>query len=258
MSLSVVLAIVSENCGCLCTYGALMAITGPPGQAHAPGCPVISHSAPHRPHTALRRQLRGQHRAHSLPARAEAAHRNTLQPRSWHTAQRQPEPCWRSQAGSSLRVRVGSAAVADPPAPQQDAGGLAAAARLLEDSGAARDSLLLVSGHEVTVRSPQGADEGQVLHVSVAQTRTRRPRLSQRSLQVLVELSGDLVATAADLENTRIAPIAAGRGELIGLALWLMEERSKVRFPCTTCICCTATAKPAWLSVLLNQASAPA
>ena len=46
---------------------------------------------------------------------------------------------------------------------------------------------------------------------------------------MLLEVSGNLVATAADVETSAVQQFAAGRGELVGLALWVMQERSLVR-----------------------------
>ena len=48
-------------------------------------------------------------------------------------------------------------------------------------------------------------------------------------MQVLLEVSGNLVATAADVETSAVQQVAAGRGELLGLALWVMQESSLVR-----------------------------
>lgn len=47
--------------------------------------------------------------------------------------------------------------------------------------------------------------------------------------QALVELPGDLSVTAVDVAaHEEVAGLAEGRGELTGLALWLMAERQKV------------------------------
>lgn len=49
------------------------------------------------------------------------------------------------------------------------------------------------------------------------------------ALQVLLEIPGDLGITSVDVEkNPALAALAAGRSELVGLALWLMAERAKV------------------------------
>lgn len=48
-------------------------------------------------------------------------------------------------------------------------------------------------------------------------------------LQSILEVPGDLCVTAADVTAEESIPAAAeGRGELTGLALWLIAERSKV------------------------------
>ena len=53
-------------------------------------------------------------------------------------------------------------------------------------------------------------------------------------LQVVMEVGGDSSVTAVDVaEHPVVAPLAAGRGELTGLALWLMAERHQVQPPCT-------------------------
>ena len=45
-----------------------------------------------------------------------------------------------------------------------------------------------------------------------------------------MELPGDISVTTVDVgAHAEAAPLAAGRGELTGLALWLMAERQKVR-----------------------------
>ena len=44
-----------------------------------------------------------------------------------------------------------------------------------------------------------------------------------------MELPGDISITTVDVcAHAEAGPIAAGRGELTGLALWLMAERQKV------------------------------
>ena len=44
-----------------------------------------------------------------------------------------------------------------------------------------------------------------------------------------MEVGGDASVTAVDVaEHPVVAPLAAGRGELTGLALWLMAERRQV------------------------------
>lgn len=50
--------------------------------------------------------------------------------------------------------------------------------------------------------------------------------------QALLELPGDISVTAVDVAaHADVAQLAAGRGELTGLALWLMAERHKVGGP---------------------------
>lgn len=47
--------------------------------------------------------------------------------------------------------------------------------------------------------------------------------------EVLLEIPGDLGVTNVDVDkNPALATLAEGRSELVGLALWLMNERSKV------------------------------
>ena len=53
--------------------------------------------------------------------------------------------------------------------------------------------------------------------------------LRRAALQVLLEVNGNLVATAADVETSAVQQVAAGRGELVGLALWVMQESRLVR-----------------------------
>lgn len=49
-------------------------------------------------------------------------------------------------------------------------------------------------------------------------------------MQALVELPGDISVTAVDVAaHEEVSGLAEGRGELTGLALWLMAERQKVR-----------------------------
>ena len=51
----------------------------------------------------------------------------------------------------------------------------------------------------------------------------------QSASQVVMEVSGDSSVTAVDVaEHPVVGPLAAGRGELTGLALWLMAERHQV------------------------------
>lgn len=55
--------------------------------------------------------------------------------------------------------------------------------------------------------------------------------LSRQYLQVILELSADLGITATDAHSdSTLAEITEGRSELVCLALWLMLERSRVRF----------------------------
>lgn len=54
--------------------------------------------------------------------------------------------------------------------------------------------------------------------------------LSLWPMQALVELPGDISVTAVDVAaHEEVSGLAEGRGELTGLALWLMAERQKVR-----------------------------
>ena len=47
--------------------------------------------------------------------------------------------------------------------------------------------------------------------------------------EALLQLPGDLAVTSVDVgKDAALAPLAQGRSELVGLALWLMLERSKV------------------------------
>lgn len=71
-----------------------------------------------------------------------------------------------------------------------------------------------------------------------------------------MELPGDISVTAVDVAaHPDIAQLAAGRGELTGLALWLMAERQKVGFKVFGCpsswvshlssfSCCCIACKP--------------
>lgn len=48
--------------------------------------------------------------------------------------------------------------------------------------------------------------------------------------EVVLQIPGDLAITSVDVEkDDALAAVAAGRSELVGLALWLMQERAKVR-----------------------------
>ena len=50
--------------------------------------------------------------------------------------------------------------------------------------------------------------------------------------EVVLQIPGDLAVTAIDVDkDEQLAVLAAGRSELVGLALWLIKERSKVRRP---------------------------
>ena len=111
-----------------------------PLDAHAPACS----SAGARPHF---------HRPHAGHSGRQQASQSPA---------RQPEHCSLCQRGTLLQTRAASAAVASPPASQPSAEALQAATRLLEGAGAASQNLLLVSGREVTVKAPQGAEAGQV------------------------------------------------------------------------------------------------
>ena len=65
---------------------------------------------------------------------------------------------------------------------------------------------------------------------------------------VLLQIPGSLAITAVDVaKDPQLEPLAQGRSELVGLALWLMQERSKVgglrsgsaandAGPCNTCL----------------------
>ncbi len=48
--------------------------------------------------------------------------------------------------------------------------------------------------------------------------------------EVLLQIPGDLAITSVDVDkDPALAAVADGRSELVGLALWLMQERGKVR-----------------------------
>jgi histone-lysine N-methyltransferase SETD3 len=50
-----------------------------------------------------------------------------------------------------------------------------------------------------------------------------------RAGEPLLAIPGDLAVTAADVEkDAALAALAAGRGELVGLALWLLAERGRI------------------------------
>lgn len=56
-----------------------------------------------------------------------------------------------------------------------------------------------------------------------------RSNISLVPIQTLVELPGDMSVTAVDVAaHDEVSGLAEGRGELTGLALWLMAERQKV------------------------------
>ena len=69
-----------------------------------------------------------------------------------------------------------------------------------------------------------------------------------------MELPGDISVTTVDVSaHAEAAPLAAGRGELTGLALWLMAERQKVgatpllqRAQCldSACVCEGVSTRP--------------
>jgi len=47
--------------------------------------------------------------------------------------------------------------------------------------------------------------------------------------EVVLQVPGDLAITSVDVgKDPALAPLAEGRSELVGLALWLMQERGKV------------------------------
>jgi hypothetical protein len=48
--------------------------------------------------------------------------------------------------------------------------------------------------------------------------------------EVVLQVPGDLAITSVDVDkDPQLAALAQGRSELVGLALWLLQERSKVR-----------------------------
>lgn len=48
--------------------------------------------------------------------------------------------------------------------------------------------------------------------------------------EALLAIPGDLAVTSVDVgKDAGLAAVAEGRSELVGLALWLMQERDKVR-----------------------------
>lgn len=48
--------------------------------------------------------------------------------------------------------------------------------------------------------------------------------------EALLAIPGDLTVTSVDVgKDAGLAAVAEGRSELVGLALWLMQEREKVR-----------------------------
>ena len=68
---------------------------------------------------------------------------------------------------------------------------------------------------------------------------------SMLSVQVLFSLPGDHAVTMTDVQTEpAVAGVAEGRGELIGLALWLMYERSKVSSGTSICGSYQGLAKP--------------
>lgn len=57
------------------------------------------------------------------------------------------------------------------------------------------------------------------------------------TLQVLLEIPGDLGITSMDVEkDPKLAQLAEGRSELVGLALWLLQERAKVGWLQACCL----------------------
>lgn len=64
-------------------------------------------------------------------------------------------------------------------------------------------------------------------------------------LQVLFSLPGDHAVTMTDVQTEpAVAGVAEGRGELTGLALWLMYERSKVSPGARGCGSGSSVARP--------------
>ena len=48
--------------------------------------------------------------------------------------------------------------------------------------------------------------------------------------EAVLAIPGDLAVTSVDVgKDAALAALAEGRSELVGLALWLMQERAKVR-----------------------------
>lgn len=61
---------------------------------------------------------------------------------------------------------------------------------------------------------------------------------SSARVQVVMEVGGACSVTAVDVaEHPVVGALAAGRGELTGLALWLMAEREQVRVCLFVCLC---------------------
>ena len=69
-----------------------------------------------------------------------------------------------------------------------------------------------------------------------------------------MEVGGDSSVTAVDVaEHPVVAPLAAGRGELTGLALWLMAERRQVSASCP--VSCGSMRE--WIRLTLTMLSQP-
>ena len=78
----------------------------------------------------------------------------------------------------------------------------------------------------------ESAAAGPAAHGRVWTQPTRKRRCLP-TMQALMELPGDISVTAVDVAaHPDVAPLAAGRGELTGLALWLMAEQAEVLSLC--------------------------
>ena len=99
----------------------------------------------------------------------------------------------------------------------------------LQESGATTDALDVSYKQCVTTRKlRQGevclAAPNRLVHPAQAS-----PIIRLHGLQVLLSIPGDLAVTKEDVAaDTACAQIASGRSELVGLALWLLTQRSKV------------------------------
>lgn len=84
--------------------------------------------------------------------------------------------------------------------------------------------------------APEQVRVGSLQAPLVRHSSTRLIRvLSCALFQVILQVSGDHVATAADANQGELSSLTEGRGELISLALWLLQEQSKVQMPVYAC-----------------------